>query len=73
MEPATIATIITGILAVLSGVLGKKYKKYKDLVKKVIESAETVMNAVDDDNVSEEEVKNISKKVRSDINSKKNL
>ena len=71
MEIATIATIISGILAILSGVLGTKYKKYKDVAKEIIDSAETVMNAIEDDNVSEEELRNISKKIRIDINKNK--
>lgn len=63
MEPVTIATIISAILAVVGILFGKQYKKFKDLFNMVVGIVVEAKKALEDDNVTKEEVKKILDKV----------
>lgn len=71
MEPVTIATIISAILAVVGILFGKKYKKFKDLFNMVVAIVVEAKKALEDDNVTKEEVKKILDKINDLTNDNK--
>lgn len=66
-----IATILTGVLVVVSAVFGGKWAFTKKTAKEVVSIAKSVIDAVEDDKVTENEVKEVAKKAKGIINSKK--
>mgnify|MGYP000137834572 CR=1 FL=1 len=57
LDAGTIATFITAGLTIATSVFGVKYQKYAKLVKQI-------MDAIDDDQVTKEELKKIIKTIK---------
>jgi len=64
MEPEVIAYIVSIVLALLSTFLGVRYKKVKVALKESKEAIVTIVDAVEDDNVSPTEQASIVKEVK---------
>ena len=62
MDYATIALIATSVFSVLAGIAGIKYKASKDKVTKLLSD---VINAVQDDVISDEECQQIAADAKS--------
>jgi hypothetical protein len=57
MDSATIAVVVTAIISIVSALAGLKFKQGKDKVTKLLTD---VVNAVQDDEVSEDECQKIT-------------
>lgn len=57
LDVGTLSTILTTVLTVATAILGTKYNKYKKLIIQII-------NALEDDSLSKQELKNIVKAIR---------
>lgn len=71
MDLTTIALGVSFILAILASVFGIKWKGAKDIAKNIVEIAEKIIDAIEDDKVTEDEVKDIAKKGKSLIEGEK--
>lgn len=61
MDAGTIALAVTLLISIIGNAFGvKKVKWFKQVAKNVVNTAEEVINAVEDDKVSEEEVKRVA-------------
>lgn len=67
----TIVSIIGGILAIVSGIFGKKWFDAKKVARNIVDIADTVVNAVEDDKVTDEEVKDIVKESKGVLKSER--
>jgi hypothetical protein len=57
-----ILSVIGAILLIVSTVFGFKWKKVKKIARGIVNVADEVVSAVEDDKVTEDEVKRIAKK-----------
>lgn len=64
MGLAEIAAIVTALLTVIGSVLGVKYKKYKDWFGIAVNVLDDLDEAVQDDKLTKEELKQIIKRVK---------
>jgi hypothetical protein len=64
MDTSTIALVVTSAFSILASVLGLKYKTGKDKITKLLSD---VINAIQDDDVSEEECQRIAADAKSMI------
>jgi len=64
MEPTTVAYIVSIVLALLSTFLGVRYRKVKVALKESKEAIVTVIDAVEDDNVTSAEQTAIVKEMK---------
>lgn len=67
MDIATIALVITALLGVLSSVFGKKYTTVKKVAKELVSKLDEIVNAVEDDKVTKEELESILKVKKSEV------
>lgn len=59
-----IVTVLPVLLTVLSSVFGVKYKKFKDWFKIARNIVEDVDEAIQDDNLTKQELKELSKRIK---------
>lgn len=71
MDGTTIALGVSFLLAILSSVFGVKWNKSKAVAENVVEIAEKIIDVIKDDNISEQEVKEIAEKGKDLINKEK--
>ena len=61
VDLSLIAEILTIVLALLSIFLGVKYKKAKQIMKEVAEAMDKTYKAIEDNEITEEELKQVIK------------
>ena len=61
LDLGLVAEILTIVLALLSIFLGVKYKKAKQIIKEVAEAMDKTYKAIEDNEITEEELKQLVK------------
>jgi len=68
MELVGVLAVVNGILLILSALFGKKYRDAKKFLKELAEAIEETYKAIEDNKVTEQELKNVIKQWRDVLN-----